>query len=97
VEKDFCRRYLACDSSGIPWEMIRAVWQSSARMAIAPLQDFMSLDTSARMNYPGRLGGNWRWRMVSNELSDELIRRTREINWLYNRLPELQKKKRKGY
>lgn len=97
VEKDFCRRYLACDWQGIPWEMIRAVWQSSARIAVAPLQDFLSLDTSARMNYPGRLGGNWTWRMTSNELSDDLIRRTREINWLYNRLPELQVKKKKTH
>jgi 4-alpha-glucanotransferase len=75
--------------------MIRAVWQSSARIAIAPLQDFMSLDNSARMNYPGRMGGNWGWRMTTNELSDDLIRRTHEINWLYNRLPELQAKKKK--
>lgn len=95
VEKDFCRRYLACDSNGIPWEMIRAVWQSVARIAVAPLQDFLSLDTSARMNYPGRLGGNWGWRMRDSGLSDELITRIREINWLYNRLPELQGKKKK--
>lgn len=95
VEKDFCRRYLACDSSGIPWEMIRAVWQSVARIAVAPLQDFLSLDTSARMNFPGRLGGNWVWRMQESGLSDELITRIREFNWLYNRLPELQGKKKK--
>lgn len=95
VERDFCRRYLACDSNGIPWEMIRAVWQSVARIAIAPLQDFLSLDTSARMNYPGRTGGNWSWRMTTNGLSDDLIRRIHEINWLYNRLPELQVKKKK--
>ncbi len=95
TERDFCRRYLACDSSGIPWEMIRAVWQSAARITIAPLQDFLSLDTSARMNYPGRMGGNWSWRMTNNGLSDDLIHRIMEINWLYNRLPELQRKKKK--
>jgi len=94
-ERDFCRRYLACDSSGIPWEMIRAVWQSVARIAVAPLQDFLSLDTSARMNFPGKLGGNWTWRMTGSGLSDELITRIREFNWLYNRLPELQGKIKK--
>jgi 4-alpha-glucanotransferase len=94
-ERDFCRRYLACDSTGIPWEMIRAVWQSAARIAIAPLQDFLSLDTSARMNFPGRMGGNWSWRMTGNGLSDELVNRIKEFNWLYNRLPELQTKKKK--
>jgi hypothetical protein len=35
--------------------------------------------------------------MTTNELSDELIRRIREINWLYNRLPELQVKKKKAH
>ncbi|NMB53378.1 MAG: 4-alpha-glucanotransferase [Leptolinea sp.] len=94
-ERDFCRRYLACDSSGIPWEMIRAVWQSVARIAVAPLQDFLSLDTSARMNFPGKLGGNWTWRTTGSGLSDELITRIREFNWLYNRLPELQGKTKK--
>jgi 4-alpha-glucanotransferase len=94
IERDFCRRYLACDSSGIPWEMIRAVWQSVARIAIAPLQDFLSLDTRARMNYPGKPGGNWTWRMPSTGLTEELIARIHEINWLYNRLPETQKLKK---
>lgn len=95
TEQDFCRRYLGSDSAGIPWEMIRAVWQSVARIAVAPLQDFLSLDTSARMNFPGRMGGNWSWRMTGNGLSDELITRVREYNWLYNRLPELQGKMKK--
>ncbi|MEI8130797.1 MAG: 4-alpha-glucanotransferase [Leptolinea sp.] len=94
VERDFCRRYLACDSNGIPWEMIRAVWQSVARIAIAPLQDFLSLDTPARMNFPGKTGGNWGWRMPATGLTDELINRIHEINWLYNRLPEIKKKKK---
>lgn len=92
VERDFCRRYLACDSSGIPWEMIRAVWQSVARIAIAPLQDFLSLDTHARMNFPGKMGGNWSWRMPASGLTDDLIDRIHEINWLYSRLPEIKKK-----
>ncbi|HEX7555313.1 MAG TPA: 4-alpha-glucanotransferase, partial [Leptolinea sp.] len=94
AERDFCRRYLACDSNGIPWEMIRAVWQSVARITVAPLQDFLSLDTAARMNYPGTTGGNWGWRMSGDGLSDDLIQRIREINWLYNRLPELKKIKK---
>ncbi len=95
VERDFCRRYLASDSEGITWKMIRALWQSPARVVISPLQDFLNLDTSARMNYPGRPGGNWTWRMTFHGLPDDLINRIKEINWLYNRLPELQEKKQK--
>jgi 4-alpha-glucanotransferase len=90
VERDFCRRYLGCDSDGIPWEMIRAIWQSIARITIAPLQDFLSLDTNARMNFPGKPSGNWSWRVPHSTITDDLTNRIYEFNWLYNRLPENQ-------
>jgi 4-alpha-glucanotransferase len=35
---------------------------SPAALAIAPLQDLLNLGAEARMNVPGRAGGNWRWR-----------------------------------
>jgi 4-alpha-glucanotransferase len=46
------------------------------------------------MNFPGKPGGNWSWRMPATGLTDELITRIHEINWLYNRLPETQKLKK---
>jgi 4-alpha-glucanotransferase len=47
-------------------ELIRLAWSSSAALAIAPLQDLLKLDASARMNIPGQPGGNWRWRMTAD-------------------------------
>ncbi len=44
-------------------------WGSRAALAIAPLQDLLNLGAEARMNVPGRVDGNWRWRCTENMLS----------------------------
>lgn len=85
-ERDFVRRYLARSGDDIAWDLIRAVWSSVAMAAIAPMQDFLSLGTDARMNYPGKAGGNWSWRMPADTLNAGLMKRIRETNFLYNRL-----------
>lgn len=86
-EKDFARRYLARSGDDIAWDAIRVIWSSVANFALAPMQDFLNLGTEARMNQPGRLGGNWSWRLSADTLTDEeLISRIREMNTLYSRL-----------
>lgn len=85
-EKDHCRRYLASSGEDIAWDMIREIWSSVAVFAIAPLQDILRKDTSARMNYPGRLGGNWSWRYLPGEMDDEVIYSVFELSTLYGRL-----------
>jgi 4-alpha-glucanotransferase len=84
-EQDYCRRYLARSGEDIAWDMIRAVWSSIALFTLAPMQDFLSLDTKARMNMPGRLGGNWSWRMQADALTARLQTRIKEQNTLYRR------------
>lgn len=85
-EQDLARRYLARSGDDIAWDLIRAVWASPAVMALAPLQDFLSLGTEARMNYPGRASGNWSWRMSPAVLSSSLQARVKEQNFLYSRM-----------
>jgi 4-alpha-glucanotransferase len=84
-ERDFCRRYLARSGDDISWDMIRAVWSSVAIFSLCPMQDLLSLDSNARMNYPGRPSGNWGWRLLPNQLNQGLIDRLREQNQLYLR------------
>ena len=84
-ERDFCRRYLARSGDDISWDLIRAGWSSTAVFAIAPLQDLLSLDTEARMNFPGKPAGNWGWRFLSSDLSPYLLERMQEMNTLYRR------------
>ena len=84
-ERDFARRYLARGGDDMAWDLIRAAWSSGAVYALAPMQDLLSLDNRARMNYPSQPSGNWTWRMRKNDLSDGLGSRLREFNYLYSR------------
>jgi len=85
-EKNFCARYLGGHVRDIAREMIRTVWQSPARLAIAPLQDFLQLGAIARMNTPSTVGNNWAWRVKREVLTDDLVSWIREINTIYGRM-----------
>jgi 4-alpha-glucanotransferase len=99
-ERNFAIRYLDCypfnnfDPSSLPqdmpaqefpWSLVRAAWNSVAVFAIAPLQDLLGLGTEARMNFPSKLGGNWKWRLLEHQLDQKLQVRLRELNYLYRR------------
>ena len=54
---------------------IRSLMASPANLVIFPMQDVLGLGKSARMNIPGTLEGNWRWRLhtiISDRLSGQL-------------------------
>ena len=84
-EKSFAQRYLKSSGADIAWDLIKAAWASRAVYAIAPLQDLLSLDNQARMNYPGNPQGNWGWRFKSLDLENILRQRLIDINYLYGR------------
>jgi 4-alpha-glucanotransferase len=87
-EHEFARAYLnfkSNDDSEINWIMIRAVLASVANLAIVPLQDVLGLGSAARMNFPGKVSGNWKWRYRAGALSGELSARLRNLVTLYDR------------
>ncbi len=85
-ERDFARAYLNLnDDTEIHWAMIRAVLASVADTAIVPMQDVLGLGGEARMNLPGRVSGNWKWRCPSGGLREELSARLRNLVTLYDR------------
>ena len=88
---DHDRNYLALTLGkglGDPaWELIRVAWASVSAVAIAPLQDLLSMGTDARMNKPGVPSGNWRWRFRMDQFHPGLIDRLRGLTELYNRVP----------
>ncbi len=53
------------------WTMIRAALSSVAQIAIIPMQDVLGLGSSTRMNKPGTLKGNWKWRLSSSNWDKE--------------------------
>ncbi len=85
AERLHARRFLNCDGSDVCWDMIRAAWASPALLAVAPAQDLLDLGTDARMNMPGRAGGNWQWRLPPDGLRPAVAHRLGELTALYGR------------
>ncbi len=85
-ERDLARRYLARSGDDIAWDFIRAVFSSTAVYTLTTMQDLLSLGTEARMNYPGKLGGNWSWRLLPEQMDPGVGARLREMNYLYSRI-----------
>ena len=59
-----------------------------AKDCIIPVQDYLGLGNEARMNQPGTVGFNWRWRLLPGQLTDALAqellamaKRTGRANW----------------
>jgi 4-alpha-glucanotransferase len=84
-EHEFARAYLGFEDEPVNWVLIRAVLSSVADTAIIPLQDVLGLGSEARMNLPGTLSGNWRWRFKSGALKPELASRLKQMNAMYDR------------
>jgi 4-alpha-glucanotransferase len=87
-EREIAREYLDLDGRerDISWAFIRALMASVADTVVIPLQDILSLDSSARMNLPGSSGGsNWRWRFRAGMITPEITHRLAELTSLYGR------------
>ena len=52
-------------------DLTNAAFSTAAYIAIAPMQDYLGLGSEARINTPGIAGGNWRWRVLDEQLSAE--------------------------
>ena len=85
-ELRFLMEYLGVHGrEDIPRAMLRAAYASVADLAVFQAQDLLELDNTARMNEPSTLGGNWRWRLLPGQLTEELAQRLRKLAVLYER------------
>ncbi len=85
AEKRFALQYLACSPETIHHGMMRAVWRSTATLAISPIQDLLGLPACARMNTPGTSTGNWSWRCGPGELNQQRAEWLAEFTRIYGR------------
>ncbi|MEM1175151.1 MAG: 4-alpha-glucanotransferase [Pseudomonadota bacterium] len=70
-------QHMALDFTGgspetIHTDMIRTAFSTKARLAVAPMQDFLGLGSEARINVPGTSSNNWRWRVTDAQLTPEV-------------------------
>ena len=89
AERGKIRSYLNrahCNSSEVTQELLRIAWCSVAGLAIAPLQDLLSLGSEARMNLPVSVGANWCWRSTEDMLNTPVFQQLRDLTASSNRL-----------
>ena len=74
-ERDHIRTYLRDFDTANKWlykKMIDLAMMSCADTCIIPLQDWLGLDNSARMNTPGTVDINWSWRLTAGQIPETL-------------------------
>ena len=74
------------DEENINWDLICTAMRSVANTCVIPVQDFLGLDESARINTPSTLGDNWKWRMALGCFSQELIDKIKRLTKIYGRI-----------
>jgi 4-alpha-glucanotransferase len=58
---------------------------TTADTVIIPLQDYLCLDKNCRTNIPGTVGGNWAWRVTSDQLDAMEENSIKKMTKLYGR------------
>jgi 4-alpha-glucanotransferase len=71
--------YLGDTEEEMPWLLIRAALESTARLAIIPMQDLLELGSEHRMNTPGSVADNWRWHFDWDQVPETLPDRLRAL------------------
>ena len=86
-ERAYAMQYLDTDGHEMHWTLIRSAMASVSDTVLVPMQDILGLGSHARMNLPGRPGGNWRFRFRWDQVTPEITRRMRALVETYERRP----------
>ncbi|MBN1300867.1 MAG: 4-alpha-glucanotransferase [Melioribacteraceae bacterium] len=85
---EWAQNYLGYYGDDIRFEVIRSAYKSVADYVIIPMQDILNLGSDARMNFPGKLGGNWTWRFRKEDVNDQLAEAYKRMTDIYERPPK---------
>lgn len=70
----------------VTWDMICLAQQSVADLCIIPIQDYLCLGKEARINTPSTVGLNWKWRLLEEDIKEDLLLRIQSVTKTYGRL-----------
>ncbi len=86
AERRFAMKYLGIDEDAdICGALIKAAYASAAETVVIPMQDHLRLGSEARMNTPGTVGLNWKWRVRPEQLTDTLRDDILSVNKAFHR------------
>ncbi|MDL2292459.1 4-alpha-glucanotransferase [Acholeplasma sp. OttesenSCG-928-E16] len=85
TDLDFCLKYINANNKRDVDSLVKCALTSVAKIAIIPLQDYLGLDNSARMNTPATLGNNWKWRALKEDFDENLLNKIKNLTILTGR------------
>ncbi|MDO9628359.1 MAG: 4-alpha-glucanotransferase [Acholeplasmataceae bacterium] len=90
---DYCLNYINHHGEESPVDsLIKSTLACVADTAIIPMQDYLGLGDEGRMNIPSTTGNNWKWRMLPEEMTKDLLKKIKSFTLLYGRGQSKHKK-----
>jgi len=86
--KNWLEEYLDVETDLVDkafFSIIRSAMASVSFLCMLPMQDILMLGTSARMNLPGTIGGNWEWRFDWKDVNQDKVKKIEHLMMLYQR------------
>ena len=86
--KDHVRDYMDDHATANKWmykKLVNMAMMSAAKICIVPIQDWLGLDNSSRMNTPGTVEVNWSWRLLPGQVTETLCEEVRNVSKRYGR------------
>ena len=99
AEKKMVREYLNrpdMNDEELARELVRTAHAAVSDLCVIPMQDYLLLDNSARVNFPSSMGTNWQWRMKKADLTAALAKEIKTLTQRYGRLTEDAAAKKKA-
>lgn len=89
-DKAVALRYMNCgrwvSKKKLTWDLVCLAMASVSELCVIPMQDYLCLPNTARINTPSTLGANWQWRMRRDAFSDKLCEKIYRMTKLYGRV-----------
>jgi len=89
AELELVRSYLddhTTPTNALYKKMLNLAMMSAGDTCIIPIQDYLGMDNTSRMNTPGTVGVNWRWRLQLGELTPDAQKQILTLTKRYGRL-----------
>ncbi|MBX3008598.1 MAG: 4-alpha-glucanotransferase [Melioribacteraceae bacterium] len=84
---EWAQNYFNYYGDDLTFHLIKSAYSSVANIVVIPMQDILNLGNEARMNFPGRLGGNWNWRFTWDQINNGIIDTYKNLSIIYERPP----------
>jgi 4-alpha-glucanotransferase len=86
AEREYLCAYVGrCTPKNVCEKLIRTAMASVCDVCIIPMQDVLEQDGSYRMNEPGKMDGNWTYRLREGDFSEKEQKKMFELSRIYSR------------